>query len=41
MLPVHVNGGVIWAYIVGGACSILSIGDPIEKQCEANTELLE
>ena len=32
-------GGLIWAYVVGCTCSILSIGDPIQEEFEASSML--
>lgn len=36
----QIFGGLIWAYIVGVTCSILSNADPIEEKFEESTDLL-
>ena len=36
----QIIGGVVWAYIIGSVCSILSNGDPVEEKFEASTDLL-
>lgn len=33
-------GGVLWAYVIGSACSILSNMHPVEENFETNTDLL-
>lgn len=33
-------GGVLWAYVIGCVCSIISNASPVERMFEANTDLL-
>lgn len=33
-------GGVVWAAIIGETCAAIAIGDPVQEQFEANTDLL-
>jgi len=33
-------GGVLWAYIIGSLCSIISNSSPVERDFESNTDLL-
>lgn len=33
-------GGVLWAFIIGSVCSVISNGNPVEAHFEASTDLL-